>query len=210
MRRTELKRKTPMPRGKALVRTQPMRASVSVKVLRIRLCEGCRQVKFRPARENVTWCSDECGAAVGLARVAAQQARQHRAALKDSKPIAHWLELTERVVNHLVLVRDFDRPCISCDTRSTVAWQAGHYLSVGSHPELRFDLTNIHKQCHRCNVALSGNQIQYRLRLVPHIGLPAVERLEGPHPPAKFTREGLALIRKEAAAQARALKKDSR
>lgn len=203
-----LQRKTPMKPGKPMARKSSLQAKPKAKLLRQRLCEACRVVKFRPERDNVTWCSPDCGVTVATQRVAANEARAHRNALANVKPLSHWEAVTERVVNGLVLVRDADKPCISCGTWTTVMWQAGHYLSKGAHPELRFQLLNIHKQCHRCNVALSGNQIQYRIGLVPRIGVEAVEWLEGPHPAAKNTREGLAQIRKEAAAETRRLERE--
>lgn len=206
MKRTPMQRSTPLRNTKPLVRQQPMRASGKVQVLRPRMCEVCR-VKFRPARDNVTWCSPDHGAEVALRRVAADAARKHKEKLADIKPLQHWLKATERVVNHFVLTRDHDKPCISCGTCDTVQWEAGHYLSVGSHPELRFDLANIHKQCHRCNHNQSGNQAAYRLNLVPRIGQAEVDRLEGPHPTAKYMREALAQLRRDISRRTRELKK---
>jgi hypothetical protein len=72
---------------------------------------------------------------------------------------------------------------------------AGHYLSTGARPELRFEPLNVHLQCEQCNTYLSGNLINYRVGLIQRIGLAEVERLEGPHPPAKLTIEDLRAIR---------------
>ncbi|WP_258530002.1 recombination protein NinG [Pseudomonas aeruginosa] len=60
-------------------------------------------------------------------------------------------------------------------------YHAGHYRSVGSHPELRFDEDNVHKQCAPCNNHKSGDVVNYRINLVAKIGAAAVARLEGPH-----------------------------
>lgn len=141
------------------------------------------------------------------ARKAKREAAEHRAKLADSKRLSHWLGLTERVVNHYILTRDVDEPCISCGATQSVLFQAGHYLSVGARPELRFNPNNINKQCHRCNVFLSGNQAAYRVGLVSKIGADGVECLEGPHATAKYTREALEELRKHFAAETRALKK---
>lgn len=200
-------KRTPIKRTAPLVRASGLQARTKAPVLRCRLCEGCRLVKFRPARSNITWCSDDCGVTVAQARVAAANARQHRAALQAVKPLSHWHDLTERVVNAYIRLRDSHLPCISCGTWSTVQWEAGHYLSKGAHPELRYHLLNIHKQCHRCNVQLSGNQIKYRIGLVPKIGEAAVLVLEGPHPAAKHSREELASIRRTVSAATRELQR---
>lgn len=197
-----------MKRSAPLQRRTPLRAGTSARPteLRLRKCKVCAQ-PFRPMRGIQTWCSPDCGATLAARLVGEKQAREHRAKLADSKPLAHWLELTQRVVNAYVLARDAEKPCISCGCWQAFAWDAGHYLSRGARPELRFELTNIHKQCAACNRHKGGNQVQYRLGIVARIGAPAVEALEGPRPPAKFTREGLELLRRKVAAMTRQLAK---
>lgn len=196
-----------------MIRHQPLRRSDGSARLTVktRKCKACR-APFVLANSWQTHCRAEAcavsAAEANAAKRAKAEAREHRKKLAESKPLQHWLNVTEAVVNHLVQVRDRGLPCISCGTTKTVAWQAGHYLSVGARPELRFVLSQINLQCLRCNVHLSGNQAKYRIGLVEKIGLAEVERLEGPHPPAKFTREQLALIRKEAAAETRRLLKE--
>lgn len=196
-------------RGKPLQRKAPLRvtapAKTEVPLLKMRKCGNCPE-KFRPFSSLVKWCSPECGAALGMKKLQQQKAREHKAKLADSKPLAHWLELTQKVVNAYVLARDAGKPCISCGCWDAFAFDAGHYLSRGARPELRFDLMNIHKQCAACNRHKGGNATQARLGIVARYGLAEVERLEGPHPPAKFTREALAAIRKEFAALTRQLK----
>lgn len=69
--------------------------------------------------------------------------------------------------------------CISCgNPKPQEQIQAGHYLSAGHNASVRFDEDNVHAQCTRCNMHLSGNQIPYRQNLVKKIGLEAVEKLE--------------------------------
>ena len=89
--------------------------------------------------------------------------------------------------NKYIRLRDADQPCISCGKHHQGQYHAGHYLSVGSHPELRFDERNIYKQCAPCNNHLSGNLINYRKRLVELKGQELVDWLEGPHEPLKLT-----------------------
>lgn len=192
-------------------RTELRRSDGSARLtVKTRKCKACR-APFVLANSWQTHCRAEAcavsAAEANAAKRAKAEAREHRKKLAESKPLQHWLKLTEGVVNHLVQVRDKGLPCISCGTTTTVQWEAGHWLSVGSHPELRYDLTNINLQCHSCNVQKSGNQAMYRIGLVRKWGSAAVHRLEGPHPPAKFTRDQLALIRKEAAAETRRLLK---
>lgn len=189
--------------------TRTVEAKTSVPILRKRKCKSCGE-SFRPFTSFAKWCSPECGAALGLRKLEkskAKEKREHRKKLADSKPLSHWVKLTEAVVHAYIHARDRGLPCISCGTRTTVQWEAGHWLTKAARPELRFDPRNINLQCHRCNEHLSGNQAAYRIGLVAKIGLDQVEELEGPHPTAKYTREGLAQIRKQFAAMKRELEK---
>lgn len=116
-----------------------------------------------------------------------------------------WIADLQKVVNQFVRMRDIGKPCPSCG-RSEVeveqdaigktggAWDAGHYLSRGSHPELRFCLDNLARQCKSCNggsgnYARKNHEVQkcFRIELINRIGLERVEWLEGPHEPLKIT-----------------------
>ncbi|MEH3454073.1 recombination protein NinG [Phytobacter diazotrophicus] len=121
------------------------------------------------------------------------------------KPLKHWEDATQRVVNDYIRERDRDVPCISCGTWKTVQWEAGHFRSRGAASHLRYNEDNIHKQCHRCNAELSSNAIPYRIALVEKIGLERVEALENNNTPHRFTREELKGIRMHYRALMRAL-----
>lgn len=194
-----MKRSQPLKPGKGFKRPQVERKPQPP---RSRKCKVCGSA-FVPFRSIQTWCRPECGVELATRLVGKKQAREHREKLADSKPLSHWLDLTQRAVNAYVLARDAGKPCISCGCWEAFAWDAGHYLSRGARPELRFELDNIARQCAACNRHKGGNQTQYRLGLVARIGVARVEALEGPHPPAKFTREGLAELRKQMAALTR-------
>jgi hypothetical protein len=55
---------------------------------------------------------------------------------------------------------------------------ASHYLSAGGHSNVRFHEDNVWTSCYKCNVMLSGNQIEYRKQLIIKIGVERVEWLE--------------------------------
>ena len=96
-------------------------------------------------------------------------------------------------------IRELDKlePCISCQRHHEGQYHAGHYKTAGGFPELRFEPLNCHKQCSACNNYLSGNITEYRINLISKIGMKAVEWLEGPHEPKKYTCEDLLAIEKE-------------
>ena len=149
----------------------------------------------------------KCAIAFNKQRDAENAAREQRKRDKESrakwrerkaevKPLKHWEDLTQRVVNDYIRERDRDLPCISCGTWTTVQWEAGHFRSRGKASHLRYHEDNIHAQCHHCNVHLSGNQQQYRINLIAKIGAERVEALENNNTPHRYTREELDAIRK--------------
>lgn len=97
----------------------------------------------------------------------------------------------QKAFNAFIRQRDSEYSCISCGRSSGAKINAGHYKSVGSTPELRFEELNCHLQCEHCNSFLSGNIENYRINLIKKIGLDKVEWLEGPHEPKKYTCEDL-------------------
>ncbi|MFE4125368.1 recombination protein NinG [Kosakonia sp. YIM B13605] len=182
-----------------------------------RRCKICR-VKFTPQFENHRWCCPEHGAEFALLELEKkkekqrqEKAKKERAAWRKRKaavkPLKHWEDLTQRVVNDYIRERDHDLPCISCGTYVTVQWEAGHFRSRGAASHLRYSEDNIHKQCHRCNDELSSNAIPYRIALVEKIGSERVEALENNNKPHRFTLEELESIRRHYSALRRALLK---
>lgn len=180
-----------------------------------RTCKICK-AKFTATFDNVWWCCPEHGAKYGLQELKKKlekkkqvQTQQERVAWRKRKaavkPLKHWEDMTQRVVNDYIRERDFDLPCISCGTFETVQWEAGHYRSRGKASHLRYNEDNIHKQCHHCNTALSANQQQYRIFLIEKIGAERVEALENNNTPHRYTIEELEGIRRHYSALRRAL-----
>ena len=165
------------------------------------------------------WCSTDC--AIEIARARQDKARAKAAAKKDRqrresrrewdretrrRKVAlrtrkDWEKILQRTFNDYIRARDYLLPCISCGKFHAQEWQGsmwdcGHFLSVGSHPELRFHEANAHRQHSVCNRGAAKSKIndktmqaQYRERLIDRIGLDTVEWLEGPHDPLKLTVE---------------------
>lgn len=148
-----------------------------------------------------------CSPGCALQLVSAQKAKVARKMLKDGrerlKSRTKWLAEAQQAVNAWVRWRDRDLPCISCGAEQAKQWHAGHYLSRGARPDLRFDLANIHKQCSQCNDHLSGNIARYRPALIAKIGADEVARLEGPPSPKRMTVEQIKALRDEFRARLR-------
>lgn len=174
-------------------------------------CKACRQ-RFEPTRPMQVVCSPAC--AIALAeRKREKQTRQDasaarkeaRQAKEKAKTRGQWLKEAQAAFNAYIRARDAARPCISCGRKHHGQYHAGHYLSVGARPELRFEPMNVWKQCAPCNNHLSGNAVLYRKALVDLIGVEMVEWLEGPHEQKKYTIEQLQAIRREYTEKRKAL-----
>lgn len=118
--------------------------------------------------------------------------KQLREKLKSK---AQWAKEAQTEFNRFIRLRDADQPCISCGRHHTGQNHAGHYLSVGARPELRFTESNVHKQCAPCNTHLSGNAVLFRRGLLAKLGIELVEWLEGPHEPRRDTIDSLKAIK---------------
>lgn len=124
--------------------------------------------------------------------------------------ISKWTKKVHaEAFNPYIRYRDRFDPCISCGRtekevikalESTVGgiWDCGHYLSVGSCPELRFDFRNAYKQCKSCNggsgkYARKNHTVagEYRERLISIKGIEIVEWLEGLHEMPRYRVEDL-------------------
>ena len=181
---------------------------------------ACR-TSFVPSRMGQAVCSPACALIDGprhapkarkaLAEIERKDIKVRKEKLKTR---ADHLREAQAAVNEYVRLRDAHLPCISCDSTPNdndlmtgSRWDAGHYRSVGACPELRFEPLNIHRQCVKCNRNLSGNSVEYRIRLVLRIGADKVAWLEGPHAPRKYDVEQIKAIKAEYRAKIRELKR---
>jgi hypothetical protein len=178
-------------------------------------------ISFPPKRLGQAVCSPKCGLAIkdvnqekarkSLAQIERKEIKVRKEKLKSR---SDHLREAQAAVNEFVRLRDAHLPCISCDSMPSdhdlitgSRWDAGHYRSVGACPELRFEPLNIHRQCVKCNRNLSGNAVEYRIRLVKRIGADKVDWLEGPHSARKYTVGEIKAIKAEYRAKTKELKR---
>ena len=179
-------------------------------------CRICK-TKFSPYSSLQVACSPKCALSVARAdaeKKAEQKQKETRAWVREQKKRLktkgdHTKE-AQQAFNAYIRERDKFRPCISCGTYTPGGdprgglWDCSHYRSVGACPELRFEELNAHKGCKNCNRDKSGNIVEYRLRLIQRLGQEAVDWIEGPHEPKKYTINDLKAIK----AKYRAMKRD--
>ena len=169
-------------------------------------CGSCKSL-FSPARPMQMACSPLCALTVARDKRIKAERKEHAAKKYALRPRAEWLKLAQAAFNRYIRLRDADQPCVSCGRFHAGKYDAGHYLTVGARPELRFDEANVHRQCVPCNRHLHGNIVLYRAALIRRIGLAEVERLEGPQAIRKYTSLDLIAIRDKYIAAARECEK---
>jgi hypothetical protein len=76
-----------------------------------------------------------------------------------------------------IRARDAHLPCITCDKPLGTKYDAGHFLSSGSHSYTRYMEKNIHAQCVNCNQFNGGKPREYEIALRVKYGSSCVEAL---------------------------------
>lgn len=211
MRRTSLKPGTAPMKRTAFARGERIEAREVTKIITKATREKkhkcavrtCRAEFVRPA-SFVTWCSPECGTVVALTKIAKQKAataraerKEHEEKLAKFKRKADHVADCQKAFNAWVRFRDRVEPCIDCgkhassDALTGGAYDAGHYLSRGSHPHLRFDERNVFKQLKGCNRPGGTTAASFRAGVVARIGLAAVEALEADQESRHYTVDQL-------------------
>lgn len=161
---------------------------------KVKKCRQCKQ-PFSPSMTTQVVCSPKCAIEYAKEGRKKEFRRETRNLKEKIKKRSDWAKEAQAAVNAYVRWRDRDEPCISCDRHHEGQYHAGHYRSVGSSPELRYEPLNIWKQCSACNNYLSGNLVNYRINLIKKIGIEKVEWLESNHPAKHYSIDDLKEIR---------------
>jgi Bacteriophage Lambda NinG protein len=183
--------------------------------MKLRACKDCKE-HYEPVRAMSPRCIP-CAIKKGrnktlkdAAKVLKAQAVRDRLAVKARKdalePLQHFLKAAEKAVNTWIRHRDRELPCISCDTYDALEWHAGHFISVGASSSLRYDESNIAKQCQQCNWFGAGKATEFEKRLRCRIGDAEVERLKNAPRSKDWTRDELKTIKALYAAKLREMK----
>ena len=168
----------------------------------MKTCPYC-QIQFKPKKFAQVCCHNyKCA----LAHVRSKRQRavekakrkSNREAKAKIKRLSEWHAEAQTQCNKYIRERDKDKdlPCISCgrydweieDKWTGGKWDAGHFVSRGAEPALRYHFLNINKQCKSCNSG-SGRHAkkrhtvsqEYEQRLIERIGQDMVDWLKGPH-----------------------------
>ena len=149
-------------------------------------CKNCKE-KFEPIRFNHKYClKDECVRAF-VAETKEKMWKQTKVKMKNElKTTSDWMKEAQKVFNQYIRLRDKHKPCVSCDSKLGVKFDAGHYFSSGGHKAVTFDEDNVHGQCVACNQYKHGNLLNYQIGIEKRIG---ADRLLTLHEKAYQTRK---------------------
>ena len=176
-------------------------------------CKVCK-TPFEPYNSLAVACSASCALIHGKAETA-------KKAAKVKKESRQWVKVqkerlkskgdhtreAQQAFNAFIRARDAHLHCISCGTYTAGQFHAGHYRTTKAAPELRFDESNVNKQCAQCNNFDSGNITEYRISLIKRFGQAEVDRLEGPSEPKLYRADDLKEIKAKYRALTRELQK---
>lgn len=186
-------------------------------------CKHCRErMPEDKARHVIHDACIDPWLAVQNAKKARKQEAEWRAAARVEKMLdrakrekqktrGELMEGAQRAFNQWIRLRDAGLRCICCDApfepqKPGGSADAGHYLSRGAAPHLRFDERNVHAQRKNCNRPGGTIRAKFRAGMIARIGLEAVEALECDQEPRKWSLDDLRAIKAAYAAKVKELK----
>lgn len=145
----------------------------------MKTCKICR-VKFKPLYSSLQpTCTSPLCILKWAKKVDEKKGKREVKAMRErQKSISQWRRELQQVFNKFIRERDKGKGCISCGAKLQGKYDAGHYYSVGSYPNLRFNEDNCHGQCVHCNQHLHGNLLEYQIGILKRIGKHRLEELE--------------------------------
>ena len=155
-------------------------------------CKNCKE-KFEPKTFLQKYCfKDEC-MKVFVEKTKEKAWKEKKQKMQqDLETVQDYIKMAQIIFNKYIRLRDKGQVCISCQKPINGVSHASHYLSAGGHSNVRFNEDNVWVSCYKCNVMLSGNQVEYRKALIKKIGIERVEWLEDNGSiERKFTKEEL-------------------
>jgi len=141
-------------------------------------------------------CSPRC-AAQKVKADKAQERAQIRTRKEAIKTRGEWIKECQALVNRYCRLRDIraGKGCITCDAPYREGFgglfDAGHWRSVGSAPQLRFFTSQIRLQCTKCNRFGAGRAVEFRRALVAERGEEWVQSVEAMNAPRHWDTDYL-------------------
>lgn len=136
------------------------------------VCKECIGVHFEQNKAKI----------MSKARNNTKRKEKERTAKKKEAlmTLSDWHKRAQKYFNRYIRERDIKYHggvCIACGEIRKHN-DAGHFYSVGSHPELRYNELNCHLECVACNQHKGGNLLLYAENLPKRIGQDKFEELQ--------------------------------
>ncbi len=134
-------------------------------------CKNCKDL-FTPIRSTLEkYCQkSECIRVWVETEKQKAWTKKKKQAKAEMLTVQDCVKMAQQVFNAYINKRDSGKPCISCGKKITGRVNASHYYNANNHWNVRFDENNVHSSCITCNQYLSGNLIEYGVRLEKLIG----------------------------------------
>lgn len=129
-------------------------------------CKVCKE-EYTKTRPLQVVCCPICALALNVINKGKEYKKETKR-LKtkfDSKDLPHQKALTQKVFNRMRVLEEkkwfydqgLEPTCISCG-KPNMDWCCGHFKTVASQGNLRYDAVNTYLQCNKyCNSSKSGN-----------------------------------------------------
>ena len=142
--------------------------------------------------------SDEGKKMISKAKIIAKEIKikedkQRISNIKESlKTLSDYKEDLQVKINLIVRLIDRGYPCIATDSFDG-KMNAGHYMSVGSNPTIRFHLENIWLQSVHSNKWKAGDTLRYQQGIIKNFGSEYLDYLNSLQqiPPIRLTIEDI-------------------
>ena len=161
-------------------------------------CKICK-TKYTPKNNYDETCSEtDCRVKWAMQVVEKQKEakrKKEKSELKEKvKTKSNYENELQKEINTIVRLIDYGSICHSTLKPLNYKYDAGHFMSCGSNPTIRFNLFNIYSQSVHANRYLSGDQINFMNGLSEIYGVECkdyVLSLKGLYSPLKLTIDDL-------------------
>lgn len=158
-------------------------------------CKNCKE-KFDAKHFNQKYCFKSDCVKVWVEKAKTKNWQKTKREWKQkNETIGQLMKRAQKVFNEYIRKRDHGKECISCDTILLKEYDAGHYFSSGGFKSVSYNPLNVWGQCRKCNHFLSGNLIEYQIKIQQRIGGEKLMQLYvEAHREKKYTRDELKSI----------------
>ena len=171
-------------------------------------CKQCKQ-PFEPQRPLQYVCSIPCSYEYSKKLQEKKEKEKFKELKEKCKQKRDFLNDLQNEINTIVRLIDNNQPCIATGLNNGKR-NAGHYISRGSNPTIRFNLHNIHIQSEHSNSYKAGDTTRYKEGIINIYGADYLEFMDSLQqtPKLNLSIDEIKLAIKEARAIVKELKSD--